>query len=190
MDQADPTSRTNDREKLVELRTAVRRAPEDAAAWAQLVGALHRLGRHTAVLQVNARALALAPANPVLWSIQAMALMGTDRYVEALAAFDRVTQLTPEDPVAWLQKATALFAVHRHAPEQLEQALACFDRALAIAPDYARAWLNKSLTLTVLDRRDEARAARKHAKALGAWDEDRHAWVPIDDARFKRPWLS
>jgi hypothetical protein len=44
--------------------------------------------------------------------------------------------------------------------------------------------------LTVLDRRDEARAARERAKALGAWDEDRHAWVSIDDARFKRPWFS
>ena len=84
-----------------------------------------------------------------------------------------------------------LFAVYRRVPEQLEQALACFDRALALAPDYALAWLNKSLTLTVLDRRDEARAARERAKALGAWDEDRHAWVsPFDDERFKRPWFS
>lgn len=190
MGQGDPTSRNNDHEKLFELRAAVRRAPEDADAWAQLVATLHRLGRHTAVLQVNARALALDPANPVLWSIQAIAFMGTDRYDEAMAALDRVTQLTPEDPVAWLQKATALFAVHRHAPEQLEQALACFDRALAIAPDYALAWLNKSFTLTVLDRRDEARAAAERAKALGAWNEDRHAWVLFDDPRFKRPWLS
>jgi tetratricopeptide (TPR) repeat protein len=140
------------------------------------------------VLQVNARALALAPANPVSWSIQAVALMGAHRYDEAVAAFDRVTQLTPEDPVAWRQKATALFAGHRRAPEQLEQALACFDRALAPAPDYALAWRNKSFTLTELGRRDDARAAAKHAKSLGAWDEDHHAWAPIDDARFERPW--
>jgi tetratricopeptide (TPR) repeat protein len=137
MSQGDPTSRRDDHGQLADLRAAVRRAPDDADAWAQLAMALHRLGRPAAGLQVNIRALALAPDSPALWSIQAWALMVARRYDEALAAYDRVTRLLPADSVAWHQRATALFAGHRRAPAQREQALACFDRARALAPDYA-----------------------------------------------------
>ena len=66
MGQGDPTRRGDDHGQLAELRAAVRRAPDEAGAWAQLAVHLHRLGRPAAVLQVNDRAAALDPDSLLL----------------------------------------------------------------------------------------------------------------------------
>ena len=148
-------------EALHSYEQALALAP-NADAWCHHAIALHDLGRHADAVVSAERALQARPGHADALLALGNALQGLECFDEALAAYDAALAGAARADI-WCARGSAL----KKAGE-LAAALASYERALALHPAYALAQHYRANTLRALGRTDEAIAAYRKARELGA----------------------
>jgi len=134
--------------------------PRQAAAHANIGGALVMLNRPAEAIGHCDTALRLAPDLGEAHYSRGCALQALERYAEAAADFDQTLRVTPRHVPALINRGNAL-----HKLGLLPDALASFEHALALEPDNAGAAYNHGNVLRDMGRFEAALASYDRALA-------------------------
>jgi predicted TPR repeat methyltransferase len=142
-------------------------------AWCHRAIVLNDLGRHADAAASAEQALAARPAYADARLALGHALQALERFPEAVDAYDRAlaasasTSASASAPAQQAEIWCARGAALKKAG-MLAGALDSYERALRLRPDYAMAEHYRANVLRALDRREDAIAAYRRARELGA----------------------
>jgi predicted TPR repeat methyltransferase len=154
------------REALDSYERALALQPASADAWCHRAIVLNDLGRHADAASSAEQALAARANYPDALLALGNALQALERFGEAVAVYDRAPALSPASPLAaeiWCARGAAL-----KKSGMLTEALDSYQQALLLRPGYALAAHYRANVLRALGRREDAIAAYRQARALGA----------------------
>ncbi len=143
------------------LEQAVAKAPEHAAAWAELASVRIEAGQVEEGGAAAERALAIDPALAIAWCDLALVEVLRRRLPEAERAAERALTLAPKLAMAWHNRGLA-----RLERAELAGARADFDRALELSPELGVAWANRSICRALLRDHEGALADGERAVEL------------------------
>lgn len=134
-------------------------------AWCHRAIVLNDLGRHADAAASAEQALAARPGYADALQALGNALQALERLPESIDAYDRALAASQPARQAeiWCARGAAL-----KKSGLLAQALDSYERALTLRPDYALAEHYRANVLRALGRREEAVAAYRRARDLGA----------------------
>jgi predicted TPR repeat methyltransferase len=134
-------------------------------AWCHRAIVLNDLGRHADAAASAERALGARAGYADALQALGNALQALERFEEAVLAYDRALAkgAPARQAELWCARGAAL-----KKSGALAQALDSYEHALRLRPDYAMAEHYRANALRALGRREEAIAAYRRARALGA----------------------
>jgi predicted TPR repeat methyltransferase len=157
-------------EALDSYERALTLQPASLDAWCHRAIVLNDLGRFDDAAASAGRALAVRPNHANALLALGNALQGLERFGQAVEAYDRALasmQASAQSPQPAAEILCARGAALKKSGE-LAQALDSYDRALLLRPDYAIAVHYRANVLRALGRREDAIAAYRRARELGA----------------------
>lgn len=155
---------------LVELRTALAMAPQNARLQNEIGDSLARIGRNEEAESAFRQAITLAPD-----AVDARYNLGVLRaalgdFVEAATQLEMVCQLRPDIAVAWLQLGGVLNNLGRYF-----EARVALERHVGLTPTSAVGWTWLGAARQFLGLFDAAEAAYRHAITLDHNQADAHS---------------
>jgi predicted TPR repeat methyltransferase len=134
-------------------------------AWCHRAIVLNDLGRHGDAAASAEQALAARPGYADALQALGNALQALDRFAQAVDAYDAAlgSAVPARQAEIWCARGAAL-----KKSGELSRALDSYEHALRCRPDYAMAEHYRANALRALGRRDEAIAAYRRARELGA----------------------
>jgi predicted TPR repeat methyltransferase len=157
-------------EALDSYERALALQPASPDAWCHRAIVLNDLGRHADAASSAKQALAARANYPDALLALGNALQALERFGEAVAVYERALALPPTSaqtsPLAaeiWCARGAAL-----KKSGMLTEALDSYQQSLLLRPGYALAAHYRANVLRALGRREDAIAAYRQARALGA----------------------
>jgi protein O-GlcNAc transferase len=153
------------RGKLIEAerayRQALKLAPSDAQAWANLGCTLWKLGRNTEAEEALRRAIALQPDLFEAYNNLGGVLEALGRLEEAGQQYRKAISLDAKQAPPYCNLGAVL-----HRLGKFEEAKIEYARALALKPDFAAAWSNLGAAFLARSKFGDAEACLLRAKEL------------------------
>lgn len=145
----------------VQIRKALKQAPDNVGYWISLASVEEGLGNAKATEQAYDKALTLQPGNAEAWNNYGTFLLPQGRVAEAEKAYLRAVKLAPDYLQALYNLAVLLLNTGR-----MELSIACFEKGLEIEPDHPEFLINYGVALQRMKRLDEARATQEKLLAM------------------------
>lgn len=156
---------------------AIRLAPEQIFAWANLGSLYLQLDRDDQALGAFKKAVEFNPSDPISWNGLGNAHFKLRQHHEAVAAYKRSVELSPRFANPW----NGLGHIYTHTGD-LRSAITAFEKTVQLSPRFTSAWL--SLGQLYEGQADTHNALRAYWNAVRLDTRNAEIWNAIGNVYF------
>lgn len=164
-------------EAIVSYQEAIRLAPEQIFAWANLGSLYLKLNQDTEALAAFKKAVEYNPSDPTSWNGLGNAHYKLSQFREAIAAYKRSVELSPGFANPW----NGLGHIYTQAGD-LRSAITAYEKAVQISPRFTSAWV--CLGQIYEGQADTHNALRAYWNAVRLDTRNAEIWNAIGNVYF------